>query len=112
MGVLAIRTEKALVGEQRSFLDALARQVGLALDRVHLAEEARVAALRARTEELRSGLLSSVSHNLRTPLAAITGAATALRDGPLLRPTRTRSSSPPSWTRQSGSNGWSQTSST
>jgi two-component system sensor histidine kinase KdpD len=36
--------------------------------------------VRARTEELRSSLLSSVSHDLRTPLAAITGAASALRD--------------------------------
>jgi len=38
------------------------------------------AAVRAETEELRSALLSSVSHDLRTPLAAITGAATTLRD--------------------------------
>jgi two-component system sensor histidine kinase KdpD len=36
--------------------------------------------VRARTEELRSSLLSSVSHDLRTPLAAITGAVSALRD--------------------------------
>lgn len=42
--------------------------------------EARDAMLRARTEELRSSLLSAVSHDMRTPLAAITGAATALRD--------------------------------
>jgi two-component system, OmpR family, sensor histidine kinase KdpD len=38
------------------------------------------AAVRAETEELRSSLLSSVSHDLRTPLAVITGAATTLRD--------------------------------
>lgn len=42
--------------------------------------EAQAAALRARAEELRSSLLSVVSHDLRTPLAVITGAATALRD--------------------------------
>jgi len=84
LGALAVRRERALGGRQRNFLDALTRQVGLALDRVRLAEEARAAALRARTEELRSGLLSTVSHDLRTPLAAITGAATALRDGPPL----------------------------
>ncbi len=42
--------------------------------------EARDAATRARTEELRSSLLSAVSHDLRTPLAVITGAATTLRD--------------------------------
>ena len=46
-----------------------------------LAKEAEAAALRAATEEMRSSLLSAVSHDLRTPLAAITGAATTLRDG-------------------------------
>lgn len=44
-------------------------------------DEAVAAELRARTEEMRSSLLSAVSHDLRTPLAAITGAATTLRDG-------------------------------
>lgn len=43
-------------------------------------EQARQAAVAARTEELRSALLSMVSHDLRTPLAVITGAASALRD--------------------------------
>jgi len=43
--------------------------------------DARRVELRARTEELRSSLLSAVSHDLRTPLAVITGAATTLRDG-------------------------------
>jgi two-component system sensor histidine kinase KdpD len=45
-----------------------------------LADRAREAAVRAQSEALRGTLLSSVSHDLRTPLAAITGAATALRD--------------------------------
>ena len=61
-------------------LEAFAHQAGLALARVTLAEQAREAALRAHTEELRSSLLSAVSHDLRTPLAVITGAATTLRD--------------------------------
>jgi K+-sensing histidine kinase KdpD len=43
----------------------------------------RHADLKARSEELRSSLLSSVSHDLRTPLAVITGVATSLRDAPL-----------------------------
>jgi len=43
-------------------------------------QEARVQALRVRTEELRSSLLSAVSHDLRTPLAVITGASTTLLD--------------------------------
>lgn len=42
-------------------------------------QHAAEAALRAKTEELRSALLSSISHDLRTPLAAITGMATAVR---------------------------------
>lgn len=44
------------------------------------AQQADAATLRARTEEMRSSLLSAVSHDLRTPLAVITGAATTLRD--------------------------------
>jgi two-component system sensor histidine kinase KdpD len=82
LAVLALRPERerGLAPDQRAFLEALGRQVALALDRVRLAEEARQAALRAKTEELRSGLLSAVSHDLRTPLAAITGSATTLRD--------------------------------
>jgi two-component system, OmpR family, sensor histidine kinase KdpD len=60
--------------------EAWARQTALALARVRHAAAAEEATVRARTEELRSTLLSTVSHDLRTPLAAITGAATALLD--------------------------------
>jgi two-component system sensor histidine kinase KdpD len=67
--------------EQRHLLDALARQGALAIERVGLARDAEAANLRARTEEMRSSLLSAVSHDLRTPLAAITGAASALAGG-------------------------------
>jgi two-component system sensor histidine kinase KdpD len=70
----------ALLRDQLGFLEVFARQAAFALERVHLADEARRAALRAKSEELRSALLSTVSHDLRTPLAAITGAATTLRD--------------------------------
>ena len=55
-------------------------QVAVAFERARLSIEAEQAALRAKTEEMRSSLLSAVSHDLRTPLASITGAATALRD--------------------------------
>ena len=71
----------AVSEEQRELLEAFARQGALALERARLAEEAEAAALRLKTEEMRSSLLSAVSHDLRTPLAAITGAATMLRDG-------------------------------
>jgi two-component system sensor histidine kinase KdpD len=92
LAVLAVRTgdERGLGAEQRSLLEALARQAALALDRVRLAAEARQAALRAKTEELRSGLLSAVSHDLRTPLATITGAATTLRADAELDPATRR----------------------
>jgi len=80
LGVLALEPSKPLGAEQRAFLDAFCRQSAFALERVRLATDARNAALRAKTEETRSALLSAVSHDLRTPLASITGAATALRD--------------------------------
>jgi two-component system sensor histidine kinase KdpD len=72
---------RAPEAEQRHLLDALARQGALAIERVSLAEDAETAELRARTESMRSSLLSAVSHDLRTPLAAITGAASALTGG-------------------------------
>jgi two-component system sensor histidine kinase KdpD len=59
---------------------ALAAQVSLALERARLAEERAEARLRVDHEQLRSTLLSSVSHDLRTPLGTITGATTSLLD--------------------------------
>ena len=81
LGVLAMRPSGRLPpdAEERSFLEAFVRQVALTIERARLGDEARAAALRARTEEMRTSLLSAVSHDLRTPLAAITGAGTALR---------------------------------
>jgi two-component system sensor histidine kinase KdpD len=88
LGVLALllRDRPVTTIEQRAFLEVLCRQVAVALERARLAEEARMQALRARTEEMRSSLLSAVSHDLRTPLASITGAATSLRDDSGLTP--------------------------
>jgi len=84
LGVLAFEPRGGYPpsAEQRALLEALAQSTALALDRVRHAEEARRAAVDADREALRSQLLSSVSHDLRTPLAAITGAATALRADP------------------------------
>jgi two-component system sensor histidine kinase KdpD len=82
-GVVAVQIERArrrIDLAPRLFLEAVARQAGVAIERLRLAAEARDAALRAQAEELRSSLLSTVSHDLRTPLAIITGMATALRD--------------------------------
>ncbi len=66
--------------DERHLLNAFAGLVGSALERTQLVEEARRATLRAETEQLRNALLSSVSHDLRTPLAVVTGATTALLD--------------------------------
>ncbi len=64
----------------RDFLEVFARQIAFGIERVRLAEEAEAATLRAGSEAMRSSLLSAISHDLRSPLAAITGAGTALRD--------------------------------
>jgi two-component system, OmpR family, sensor histidine kinase KdpD len=75
------------VHDQRHLLTfAIMFAVGLVISHLALRirrqeKEAEAATLRVRTEEIRSSLLSAVSHDLRTPLAAITGAGTALRDG-------------------------------
>jgi two-component system sensor histidine kinase KdpD len=83
VGVIAVQAKqdpRRLGGTAVPLIEAIARQCGLALGRVKFAEQAREAQLRARTEEMRTALLSAVSHDLRTPLAVITGAATTLRD--------------------------------
>jgi two-component system sensor histidine kinase KdpD len=64
--------------EQVHILESFANQTAMAIERASLAEEAQEALLKAETETLRNTLLSSVSHDLRTPLAAITGAASTL----------------------------------
>ena len=64
--------------EQIHILESFANQIAMAIERALLAEETQRALLKAETEALRSTLLSSVSHDLRTPLAAITGAASTL----------------------------------
>jgi len=66
--------------EERRLLDALADQAALAIERVHLVEDLDRASRLAEADRLRSALLTSISHDLRTPLAAILGSGTALRD--------------------------------
>ncbi|MDE1914523.1 MAG: DUF4118 domain-containing protein [Sphingomonadales bacterium] len=62
----------------QGFMLALARMTTLALERVHLASRLAEAHAAARAEELKSALLSSVSHDLRSPLTAINTAAASL----------------------------------
>jgi two-component system sensor histidine kinase KdpD len=82
IGILAIhpRDPEALVATpQQLLLDTFVNQISLALERVALIEGQQAARIEAESERLRSALLSSVSHDLRTPLATIAGAATALQ---------------------------------
>jgi two-component system sensor histidine kinase KdpD len=67
-----------LTPDQRRLLDALADQAALAIERINLALDVDKAKIAAETERLRSALLTSISHDLRTPLASIMGAATGL----------------------------------
>jgi two-component system, OmpR family, sensor histidine kinase KdpD len=85
VGVLGVQPASSgprLTPEQRRLLDAFASQAALALERVELAEEARRGDIARETERLQTALLNSISHDLRTPLASITGALTALADQP------------------------------
>lgn len=66
---------------QRQLLDAIADQAGVALERAALSARSEQEKMATQAERLRSSLLSSLSHDLRTPLAGIEGAASALKDG-------------------------------
>jgi two-component system sensor histidine kinase KdpD len=83
LGGRAILSAKVahLSEEQRETLGALAAAIGSALERVRLAEESRRAQVAAESEQIRNVLLNSVSHDLRTPLTIIGGAAAALAAG-------------------------------
>jgi two-component system, OmpR family, sensor histidine kinase KdpD len=78
LGVAPADRRRFVDPEQRGLLDVFASQVASALERARLADEAQHVQLQMEAERLRSSLLSSVSHDLRTPLAVITGAASAL----------------------------------
>jgi two-component system, OmpR family, sensor histidine kinase KdpD len=83
IGVMGIDSDKLgplLTPDQRRLLDALRDQGALAIERVRLVEEMDRVERAAETERLRSALLTSISHDLKTPLAAVLGAAQALRD--------------------------------
>jgi two-component system sensor histidine kinase KdpD len=78
LGLSPSAPERFSALEERGQLEAFASQLALALERAMLAEEAEHARREMEAEQLRSSLLSSVSHDLRTPLAVITGAASTL----------------------------------
>jgi two-component system sensor histidine kinase KdpD len=83
IGVVGIDSDKPgplLTPDERRLLDALIDQGALAIERVHLVEDMDRVKRNAETDRLRSALLTSISHDLRTPLSSVLGAAGTLRD--------------------------------
>ncbi|NBE07703.1 sensor histidine kinase [Paragemmobacter ruber] len=85
LGVLGIAyaDDRLLARTDRRLLDALIDQIALALERLRLTEDLAATQLASETERLRAALLNSVSHDLRTPLVTIIGAAGHLVEGDL-----------------------------
>lgn len=84
-GVLALRPAHArwlLIPEQSQQLDTLARQIAIALERVHYVDVAQRAVLEIESERLRNALLGAISHDVRTPLTALIALAESLRELP------------------------------
>lgn len=79
IGVARAPGRASLTPEERRLLDALADQAAVALERVALAGVVAEAKVLAETERLRAALLTSISHDLRTPLASILGVVSSLR---------------------------------
>ncbi|RWQ42197.1 MAG: sensor histidine kinase KdpD [Mesorhizobium sp.] len=83
VGVVGLDNDKQgplLTPEQQRLLDALADQAAVAIERIQLVADVDRAKLAAEADRLRSALLTSISHDLKTPLAAIMGAAGTLRE--------------------------------
>ncbi|AJA61166.1 MULTISPECIES: sensor histidine kinase [Bradyrhizobium] len=83
IGVIGIdndRTGPLLTPDQRRLLDALVDQGALAIERVLLVEDVDRVKRTVESERLRSALLTSISHDLKTPLASVLGAASTMRD--------------------------------
>ena len=89
-GVLAIKPAQPrwlLIPEQVQQLDTLARQIAIALERVHYVDIAQQALVQMESERLKSTLLAAISHDVRTPLTALIGLAESLqRTSPPLNP--------------------------
>lgn len=84
IGVLAILPNPArwpMSPAQTNLLGTFANTLGLALERTLLAKESQESRLEAESEKMRNALLSSISHDLRTPLTSIAGSASSLREG-------------------------------
>ena len=80
-GVLAVEPRdprRLMVPEQRRLLDTFARLIAIALERVHYVNVAQTTTVQMESERLRNSLLSAISHDLRTPLAALVGLADSM----------------------------------
>ncbi len=81
-GVLALRPAQPrwlFIPEQKQQLDTLARQIAIALERVHYVDIAQQAVVQVESERLKSTLLAAISHDVRTPLTALIGLAESLQ---------------------------------
>lgn len=81
-GVLTLRPaspESLREPEERQHLETMARQIAIALERVHYVDVAQRTSVEIASERLRSALLSAISHDIRTPLTALIGLAESLR---------------------------------
>jgi two-component system sensor histidine kinase KdpD len=78
LGVIADNEERKFTGDEISALETCASLLASALERANVADLAQHSKVEAESEKLRTMLLSSVSHDLRTPLASITGAASTI----------------------------------
>ncbi|MDQ3828312.1 MAG: sensor histidine kinase KdpD [Candidatus Tectomicrobia bacterium] len=81
VGVLGLQfdaPEAVISPDQRRLLEALAGQAAVAIERTRLVREMEQARLLTETERLRDALLSTISHDLRTPLVSIIGAVSSL----------------------------------
>ena len=84
-GVLALEPAQPrwlLIPEQAQQLDTLARQIAIALERVHYVEVAQQAVVEIESERLRNALLGAISHDVRTPLTALIALAESLQTLP------------------------------
>lgn len=78
LGVYASNSGRLFSPDQMHLLETFANQSALAIERALLTDETERSRIQIETEQMRNSLLSSVSHDLRTPLAAITGAVSSL----------------------------------
>jgi two-component system sensor histidine kinase KdpD len=78
LGVKPHHPERLFIPEQLHLLEAFAHQTALAVSADKLLQKQQQTQMQVESEKLRSSLLSSVSHDLRTPLAAITGSISSL----------------------------------